>query len=306
MKAGWAAGGVRARAMSQRRYGAGAARALASCGSLPEALDHLASTPYAHQVRSGMTLREAQHAVAATTLWHYRVLSGWVPAEGVQLLRVLAAGFEIANVDRLLDSYTATSDLVSTYQLGALATAWPRLAQVNSTTALRATLARSSWGDPGQDSPWAVRMGMRLAWAHRAVALLPTRWVLGATALLVARERFVAGHELIGPAGAVAETLLGAPALAAASLSELVSALPRDAAWALSAVTAPSELWLAEAGWWRQVERDAFHDLRTGLLQAPTLVGAAAVLGVDAWRVRAALEVAARGGTNREVFDVVA
>ena len=53
-------------------------------------------------------------------------------------------------------------------------------------------------------------------------------------------------------------------------------------------------------------QRDAFHDLHTGLLQAPTLVGAAAVLGVDAWRVRAALEVATRGGTDQEVFDVVA
>lgn len=316
MKAGWAAGGVRARAMAQRRYGASAARQLASCGSLSEALDRLASTPYAHQVRPGMTLGEAQHAVAATTLWHYRVLSGWVPTEGVQLLRVMAAGFEIANVDRLLDSYSATPDRVEmqrdqldlglTYQLGALATAWPRLEQVRSATALRTTLAQSSWGDPGQDSPWAVRIGMRLAWAHRAVAMLPTRWVLGATALLVARERFAAGHELVGAARAVAESLLGVPALSAASLPELVSALPRDASWALAAVTAPSGLWLAEAGWWKQVERDAFHDLRTGLLQAPTLVGAAAVLGVDAWRVRAALEVAARGGTGREVFDVVA
>lgn len=316
MKAGWAAGGVRARAMAQRRYGAGAARSLASCGSLPEALDRLASTPYAHQVRSGMTLSEAQHAVTATTLWHYRVLSGWVPSEGVQLLRVLAAGFEIVNVDRLLDSFAATSedvelhpgesDLGATYQLGALATAWPRLAPVRSAAAMRTTLAQSSWGDPGQDSSWAVRIGMRLAWAHRAVALLPSRWVLGAAALLVARERFAAGHELVGSAREVAESLLGVPALAATSLPELVSALPRDASWPLSGVTSPSGLWLAEAGWWKQVERDAFHDLRTGLLQAPTLVGAAAVLGVDAWRVRAALEVAARGGTGLEVFDVVA
>lgn len=316
MKAGWAAGGVRARAMAQRRCGAGAARSLASCDSLSEAVDRLSSTPYGHQVRSGMTLGEAQHAVTATTLWHYRVLSGWVPTEGVQLLRVMAAGFEIANVDRLLDSYATASDQVEserapldlgpTYQLGALATAWPRLEQIRSAAALRATLARSPWGDPGQDSPWAVRMGMRLAWAHRAVALLPTRWVLGATALLVARERFAAGHELSGAARGMAESLLGVSAISAVSLPELVTALPGDAGWALAAVTSPSGLWLAEAGWWKQVERDAFHDLRTGLLQAPTLVGAAAVLAVDAWRVRAALEVAARGGTAREVFDVVA
>lgn len=302
--------------MAQRRYGAGSARALASCGSLTEALDRLALTPYARGVRPGMALGEAQHAVAATTLWHYRVLGGWVPTEGVQLLRVLAAGFEIANVDRLLDSYTAGPERADpergrgapgpAFELGALATAWPRLAPARSVADLRATLARSSWGDPGDDSPWAVRIGMRLAWAHRAVALLPSRWVLGATALLVARERFAAGHELVGVARGVAESLLGAPALASTSLLEMVSALPSDAAWALSSVPASDGLWLAEAGWWKQVERDAFHDLHTGVLQAPTLVGAAAVLGVDAWRVRAALEVAARGGVGREVFDVVA
>jgi hypothetical protein len=147
---------------------------------------------------------------------------------------------------------------------------------------------------------------MRLAGAHRAVMVLPTRWVLGATALLVARERFAAGHSLVPAAQRTAESLLGAPALAAGTLADFVTALPREAAWALDAVTDTSGLWLAEAGWWKQLERDAFHDLRTTQLDPATLVGAAAVLGVDAWRVRAALEVAARGGDGREVFDVVA
>jgi hypothetical protein len=309
VKAGWAAGGVRARAMARRRYGAAAAASLASCGSLDQALERLAPTPYGHEIRPAMSLLEAQHAVAATTLWHFRVLGGWVPTEGVQLLRVLAAGFEIANADRLLRSFhegEGPDAAPDAYRLGSLATAWPRLEHAVSAPALRALLAESPWGDPGHDSPWAIRLWMRLAWAHRAVAQLPTRWVLGATALLVARERFAVGRELVPAALVVAESLLGAAAMADGTLPGFVAALPRDAGWALEGVTDPRGLWLAEAGWWRQVERDAFRDLHGGLLEPATLIGAAGVLAVDAWRVRAALEVAARGGTGREVFDVVA
>jgi hypothetical protein len=256
-----------------------------------------------------MSLAEAQLAVSATTLWHLRVLGGWVPSQGVQLLRVLAAGFEIANTDRLLRSFRdgrGQDDDAPAFRLGALATAWPRLEPTTSVPALRGVLAASPWGDPGDESPWAVRVGMRLSWAHRADMLLPSRWVLGATALLVAREQLAAGHVLVPAARRTAESLLGAPALAAGTLTDFVGALPRDAAWPLENVADPTGLWLAEAGWWTQVERDAFHRLRTSQLDADTLLGSAAVLAVDAWRVRAALEVAARGGVGREVFDAVA
>jgi hypothetical protein len=264
-----------------------------------------------------MSLVEAQHAVAATTLWHLRVLGGWMPAPGVQLLRVLAAGFEIANTDRLLRSYGGPGDAgdagdagdpgsLPAYRLGALATVWPRLEQAGSVAALRALLAESPWGDPGEESPWAVRIGMRLAWAHRAAGFLPSRWVLGAAALLIARERFAAGHVLVPVAERGAALILGPDALAAATVPDFVAALPEDAGWVLEGVTDHSGLWLAEAAWWKQVERDGFRDLRASRLDPSTLVGAAAVLGVDAWRVRAALEVAARGGQGREAFDVVA
>jgi hypothetical protein len=255
-----------------------------------------------------MSLVQAQHAVAATTLWHFRVLGGWMPAQGVQLLRVLAAGFEIANTDQLLRSYQDAGDpgSVPTYRLGALTTVWPRLERAGSAAALRALLAGSPWGDPGEESPWAVAIGMRLAWAHRAAAFLPSRWVLGATALVVARERFAAGHEFVPTAQRSAGLILGPNALAALTVSDFTAVLPRDAAWVLEGVIDPSRLWLAEAAWWKQVELDGLRDLRASRLDPSTLVGAAAVLGVDAWRVRAALEIAARGGQGREVFDVVA
>jgi len=83
--------------------------------------------------------------------------------------------------------------------------------------------------------------------------------------------------------------------------------LPARARWALEGATDPDELWRGEARWWSRVERDGFALLgeRSGFGSAPVL-GAVAVLAVDAWRVRAALELAARGGRPLEVFDALA
>ncbi|HTS15274.1 MAG TPA: hypothetical protein VMH24_06380, partial [Candidatus Sulfotelmatobacter sp.] len=92
---------------------------------------------------------------------------------------------------------------------------------------------------------------------------------------------------------------------------ELAEAVPRSVRWVLPGAQSETgideALWRAEAGWWRRVESDA-----NALAVAPrpdpgALVGAAALLVVDAWRVRAALEVAARGGGRlAEVLDAVA
>lgn len=305
MTAAWVAGSVRAEAMARRRYGAGAARSLAASPSLTQALEKLSATPYGHDVRADQSLAEAQRAVAATVLWHFRVLAGWAPWEGTQTLRLLAGGFEIANVDELVRSFRRGSD-AATYRLGALATAWPRLARATSVAQVRGLLATSPWGDPGQDSAWAIQVGMKLAWAHRCAAEVPSAWGFGAAALLVARERYAADRQLPDPSQLLAQALLGGQAMAAASFSTYAAALPRDAAWALEGVGDPTGLWLAEAAWWRRVESDGFRLLHGGRFAPSRLLGAAAVLAVDAWRVRAALEVAARGGTALEVFDAVA
>ncbi|MFG2884181.1 hypothetical protein ACGFYV_18100 [Streptomyces sp. NPDC048297] len=61
----------------------------------------------------------------------------------------------------------------------------------------------------------------------------------------------------------------------------------------------------AEARWWRTVEADATAMLREGRYGPRVVVGAVAVLSVDAWRVRAALESAARGGRPGEVFNAL-
>jgi hypothetical protein len=307
MSAGWVAGSVRAKALAQRRLGAGAARALAASSSLEVALAALAATPYRQEVRPGQGLAEAQRAVAATLLWHLRVLAGWLPREGADMLRLLAGWFEIANVDEVLHRLSGGAG-EEPFRLGALATAWPRLARARSAAELRGTLAASAWGDPGEAAPRAVQLGMRLSWMARVGAELEraTPWAAGAAALLVARERFAAGHDLPAAALARARPLLGSDALEAASLGELARRLPARARWALEDATDPDELWRAEARWWSRVERDGFALLGGADLGPAPVLGAVAVLAADAWRVRAALELAARGGRPLEVFDALA
>jgi vacuolar-type H+-ATPase subunit C/Vma6 len=162
MSAGWVAGSVRARALARRRIGASAASDLARCDSLPTALARLGPTPYGRSIRAGQDLGEAQHAVAAALLWHLRVLAGWLPPDGAELIRVLCGGFEIANVDELLQRLAA-KPAGPNFHLGSLATAWSHLADASSTQGLRAKIAVSPWGDPGGDDPQAIQAGMRLA-----------------------------------------------------------------------------------------------------------------------------------------------
>lgn len=122
MSAGWVAGSVRARALAQRRVGRAGARRIAASGSLDSALRELTGTGYGGNAHPGLEVAEAQHGVAATVLWNLRVLAGWLPRDGVAMLRTLAAWFELANVDEMLAVRGGPA-----FDPGALATAWPRL-----------------------------------------------------------------------------------------------------------------------------------------------------------------------------------
>ena len=302
----WVAGTVRARSLARRRLGAGASRGLAASASLEDATAALAATPYRHGVRAGQDLAGAQRGVTLTLLWHLRVLAGWLPREGDRMLRLLAGWFEIANVDDLMQQL-AGRQAEEPLPLGALATAWPRCARARSPAELRATLATSPWGDPGGETARDVQLGMRLSWAARLSRLdRAAAWAAGAAALLVARERFAAGRDLPAAAQRQATRLLGGDALAATSLAELRRRLPRPAGWVLAGVEDPVDRWRAEAGWWSRVERDGFELLDARGFGAAPVLGAVAVLGADAQRVRAALELAARGGRSLEVLDALA
>jgi hypothetical protein len=310
------AGTVRATALARRRLGAAGARELAASSDLDEALASLARSPYGHDVRVTHTLAEAQRAAGDTLLWHLRVLSGWLPRGGTEVVRLLAGGFEVANADEHVAGLGGRL-AGPTFQLGMLETAWSRLRQARSMNEVQDVLARSAWGDPGAATPWSVHVGMRLAWADRVASGVPEAagWARAAAALLVLRETVLADRALPGPLAARATYLLG-PAVVAAvsgapsSLPRVAALLPGDVRWVLEGVDRPEDLWRASVGWWRRVEQDAFGLLRHAGFDRAPVVGAATLLAVDAWRVRAALEVAARtpsgGPAVLEAFDAVA
>jgi len=307
MSAGWVAGSVRARAMTRRRLGRVAARSLAASSSIEAALTALVRTPYGRDVRPGQTLAEAQHAVADTTVWNLRVLAGWAPREGVAMLRVLFGAVEAANVTNHLQRLTGI-ETPPPYRLGRMGIAWSRLGGTTGADEVRRVLATSPWGDPGGETPREIVLAMRTSLADRAIASVPAAaaWAVSSTALLVAREVVLDRQELPPRARAAAERVLGPKAASARTLPELLDALPASAHWALDDVAQPDELWRAEARWWLRVERDGFALARRAVPGPEVLVGAVALLAADAWRVRGALELAARGGAPLEVFDAVA
>jgi hypothetical protein len=296
--------------MAHRRMGTAAARELAACPGLPEALEILARSPYGREVHPGDRLATAERGVAEMTLWNLRVLAGWLPAEGAELIRLLAAWFEIANIDEHLRGFTADplEAGVPPFRLGSLATAWPRLSRTSSAAELRTVLAASAWGDPGAESHRAISTWLRISWAARVSGgVEPARpWAAGAVALLVAREHVADHHPLPGAAAAVVSRLLGTGWIGATGLGDLADRLPAPAEWALDGVTSTPDLWLAETRWWARVRRDG-----TALVLHPAFgrqrpLGAVALLAADAWLVSAALELAARGGVHREVWDALA
>jgi hypothetical protein len=304
MSAGWVAGCVRARALVRSRMDTGIARRLAACGSLAEALHLLAATPYGANIRRDPTLAAAQHEVAGTLLWDLRVLAGWLPRDGVRLLRTLGGWFEIANVDELLQSI-AGRPAGPEFRLGALATAWPRLAQATSTGELRTALTASAWQDPGAQTARAIRLGMRVRWTARIAELGEPAgtWAAGAAALLAAGERFASGRAAEPEVMGGALRLLGPAAAGAATPGELTGSLPVRARWVLAGITSPDGLWRAETALMARVERDGLRLLHAPGLDSRVVLGAVAVMACHAWRIRAALELAARGGTPMEAYD---
>lgn len=307
MSAGWVAGNVRADAMLNRRLGTERTREIASCPSLSEAQRLLAESPYRRGIQVGQSLEESEHAIAATLLWQLRVLAGWQPPGGVSALRALAAGFEVANIDTHAQSLARTVSSDAYFTLGGLAVSWSRLRATRSLAELRAALAASTWGDPGSERPSDIAIGVRLAWARAVVAGAPAaaRWAVGAAALMVARRVLVEGAPLTAQGRRQASALLGASAPGASDLPTFVAALPKAASWALADINDVDELWRAEFAWWGGVERDAKALLIGSRFDASAPIGTTAFLAADAWRCRAALQVAAKTGPALEDYDAL-
>ena len=306
MSAQWVAGNVRARALLNRRLGAGRARALAAMNSLTEAQHALAGTAYGRDITVGQPARDTDHAVCAALLWHLRVLAGWQPAPGAQAIRALAAGFEANNIAahaRRLAGAPARPP----YTLGALSTAWPRLSETSSLAHLRDILAQTMWGDPGSESPSDVALAVQIGWAVRVANAVPEAraWAYAWLALTVARRRLVEQRELPEPVLMRARLVLGAAA-AASDLASFTDAFATRLRWLFGGITEADGLWTAEARWWTRVEADGLAMLGRSKFTRARTIGAVAVLATDAWRCRAALAMASRGGSPMDVYDVVA
>ncbi|KZM74714.1 hypothetical protein [Nocardia terpenica] len=304
MSAGWVAGTVRAAGLSERRLGA-AVHDLAAAGSLAAAQQILAASPYRRDVRPGASLADTEHAVAAATLWQLRVLAGWQPRTGARMIRSLAGGFERANIVALAATLTGAPPQPM-FELGALRWAWPHLRTARSLPDLTVALGNSPWGAPGGDTVADIADALAIAWASRVAADVPhaAAWAAGAVALLVARRRFVQARPLPEPITRQARHLLGIPALAAAELPGFGAGLPPAARWALDGVEAVDDLWRAEFRWWSRVDRDGRNLLSDNRFGPAYAIGAVAALTADAWRVRAALQIAAGAGSVAD-FDAI-
>jgi hypothetical protein len=306
MRSAWVAGAVRARLLASRRLGSGGAREVAAAGSVPGAVAIVASSPYGRFVDPTMTVPAAQHGVRRAALWHLRILAGWLPPDGSEVIRSLAAGYDIANIEGHLDALAGIAP-GPPFELGALAVAWPRVRDTRSVAEVRAALAGSSWRDPGSDQRASISAALRIAAFLRVADRVPVlaSHARAAGAVVVAAERFGHGRALPEPAALDARRLLG-PAADSPDLATLAAALSGDVRWVLAEIQRGSEIWRAEARWWRRLGEDAEHGTRRSTPGDATVAWSAVALLTDAHQVCGALEAAAWGTTGWETFDAVA
>jgi hypothetical protein len=307
MSAGWVAAQVRSRSLTSRCVGPAGARDIARSGSLSSALEVLATTSYGERLESGLSLEEAERALFETALWNLRVLAGWSPALGASRLRVLAGGFELANIRGELARIEGHQVPIP-YDLGSLASV-PRHRQSSSIVELRESLKRSPWGDPGALESPGILVALQISLARRVVENVPEAsvWAEGFCALVLARL-VIAGTSLASDSvpDANARAVLGRNALHARTLHQLGAALPIEIAAVLEGATGPEDLWTCEARWWNQLWRSGEEGVRRGGAEPATVVAAVAAMYADVWRIRAALEIAARAGRGIELLDAVA
>lgn len=299
MRAEWIAGTLRGRLLLAHRLGDEPARELAAQTSFEEAQRLLLASPYGRDLGAVAELATAQRAVAAVALWHLRILAGWLPPDGAVLLRALAGWYELANIEHHVAWIVTGTSPPPPFELGGLATVWPRIEPTRSLGEVRSVLAASPWGDPAAEEPVGLHLALRAGWARRVIDQAPEarEWAQAAVALFVARELLLAGDE--DPRRLLALPGVRASWLSPPSVPELAAHLPARIRWALRDVEQPEELWRAELGWWQRVEEDARVLMRRSLGSPALVIGTVALLAVDAQRAARALAIAALGGAER-------
>ncbi|CAN5290717.1 hypothetical protein BH11ACT4_BH11ACT4_18090 [soil metagenome] len=307
--ADWVAASVRARLLAERRAGAGLCRTIAAQPNLTDALALLAGSAYGPHLPEEETLGASQRAIGDTVLWELRVLAGWMPARGTPLARAAAAAFERDNLVALFRQLEGGHDAGDYFELGALASVWPRAQGATSVEELNGLLRQSPWGDPGQPATAGAAADVLTAlWLRRLVGVAPGArdWAQQASVLLVARGLLIDGTAPTDRLSRLLWPLIGSEWSSASDLSALREGLSLSARQILDDVDSSEDLWRAEARLAGNVEAGGFQLLR-GVASGPDIVlGALAVLAVDAWRTRAALGAAAAAAGIPEVFDVMA
>ena len=273
MSGDWIAGSVRARALAARADQNVAAAVAASPG-LGAAIAMLRATGWVRDIDAQTPLLTAERRVASSLLWRLRVLAGWLPSEGVEMIRACASWFEIRNVeDRIV--YLAGGRAEAPFDLGRLGIISRSLQSTGSAGDIRRLLSTSAWGDPGAEDAYSVRIWMRHRWHRRVRDVHPKLriWADAAAWLLVVRER------LAGRAGAEL-------------LASTRPVLPSHWQWVTATSWSGTDLWSAEERWWAQLREEGALLLHSPVASSKPVVGALAILTAAAHEFASALESA--------------
>ncbi|MBT1002545.1 hypothetical protein KIH31_08000 [Paenarthrobacter sp. DKR-5] len=308
MKADWVAASVRARSMAQRRSGAGTARAIAALPTLESAVAALHGSSYADRLSGTAGLGAAERAIQEAVLWQLRVLAGWLPASGTALARAAAGTFEIENITGLARRLADGTLSGEPFQLGALATAWTRVREAASADELVSVLRTTAWGDVGTAQSGTLRDALTVSWARRLAAVAPSArpWCDAVCVLTAARALMVDSHLPSAPVLHHLRPVLGSAWESASTLAGFSDALPPSLRKVVLGIDSPQELWRAEARLRASVQAAGFRLLRASMPGPDVVLGAIAILSVDAWRLCAALAAAAAGAGGSEVLDAAA
>jgi hypothetical protein len=268
----------------------------------------LATSSYAPRLAGVTSLAAAQRATSETLLWQLRVLAGWLPPGGTGLVRAIAGIYERDNIVALARRLVGGPELSEAYELGGLATAWPRLQRQQSLPALTEALQQSAWGILGPIDTIALRDVLTLAWLRRLSAAAPaaSSWACSASVLVAVRMLLV---DQTVPTSRVLDLVrpwIGREWASTRDLDAFRASLPRSARTVVDGIDDPAGLWRAEARMRAEVETDGFRLAHASLPGPDVVLGAIAVLAVDGWRLRAALAAAEAGTGSSEVLDAVA
>ena len=297
MRPGWTAGVTRARLLLDRTIGPEQARASLLARSWPRlsARSRAAPTVSACEPETSLPWPSAGSPRRCSGICGSSPAGCRPPARA--LVRALAARFELENIDARLAALAGDGREPSPFELGGLATAWPRIEPARTVEEVGGAARRLGVGRRRGRSAAELALGLRVAWARRVWEAAPEAadWVAGGGALLVARELLVGGGRARSDAAAAA---------AGDRRGRARRRLARRAAWRAAPArglgaggrerperAVASRAALVGAGRARRARDAAARATRRSVLAA------VALLAVDARRTVRALERRPHGGT---------